>query len=212
MMASMARKIREKPYGKTELGDRLLAARVALRLSQQKLGDLAGMDRLDVLGIESGNPQKLSNEHGKLLAAAFKVPREILERYLDGEDSLDDFLLAHSGRRAPPGDLRAALVQQLSARTGVGVEILMALSKEDAGAMDEMTENLRRAVMGVVYLLGYPLETTIAAAKMLMVERGNIDIDAEEWFAAIRKKLPPRPPTGTFPASSEKIKSVPAIS
>lgn len=209
MIQRMPRK-RDKPYGNTEWGDRLWRLRNRLELSHQALGVLCGgADRLEMRKLEA-ETKTLTIEAIELLAGGLKVGRDLMESYLRGRGATLEEVLAHRGKSIPQPETHRALLKRIAGRVGVPLDEVVSLAGEESG-MDELTEIARRGVMGVVHVLGYPLETAIGIAREIFKERGDALQDAEEWFVAIKKKLPARAPSGTFPSSS-KIKAARKIS
>lgn len=197
----VSRPQRETPYGVTRLGDRLFAARrEILGCSQDVAAERAGMRRVHYLQIENGENSGDSVSRMQGIARAFGVGLEALLRYLHGEMSLKEFA-AQRGKAVPS---RGTLIS-LSDRIGLPVDVVVTLSGETCGEMDELKPNVRKAVMGLVHLLGYPIETVVKAATEALEGRGDMGLEPEALASIIRPKLPHRPPSGTHPSSS-KIK------
>jgi len=75
-----------------------------------------------------------------------------------------------------------------------------------AKEMRELPENLRKAALGAVHLLGYPLETATRAAKIARDNQpAGVVLDADTWFTMMRKILNDLGPpgSGSFPSYSE---------
>jgi len=195
---------REQPYGVTDAGDRLFRARKELLgISQQALADRAEVDRLYYRSWEAGTNSGDSIENARKIARAFGVSLVDLLGYLDGEITQPELEAIRQGRRSP----RAKDLRRLSERFGLPVNDLVSLAGEGGGVMDDLKPNVRKAVLGLVHLLGYPIETVCKAAEEAFAAKPpEDDAEPEELAAKIRRKLPPRPPSGTFPSSAPKIK------
>lgn len=195
---------RTVPYGKTDLGDRLFAFRKeVLNESQQVVADKAGVDREYYMAWESGTNSGDSIEGARNIAKAFGVPLPDLLSYLDGEITQPELEAVRRGRRTP----RARDLRRLSERFALPVNDLVELVGEGDGLLDGLKPNVRKAVLGLVHLLGYPIETVCeAAGRAFDAKAPEEDAEPEELAAKIRRKLPPRPPSGTHPSSAPKIK------
>jgi transcriptional regulator with XRE-family HTH domain len=192
------------PYGKTEIGDRLFAFRKdVLQESQQVVADRAGVDREYYMAWESGANSGDSIEGARNIAKAFGVSLSDLLSYLDGEITQSELQAVRRGKRAP----RARDLRRLSERFALPVNDLVELAGEGDGVLDGLKPNVRKAVLGLVHLLGYPIETVCeAASRAFEAKAPEEDAEPEELAAKIRRKLPPRPPSGTHPSSAPKIK------
>jgi len=195
---------RTEPYGKTETGDRLFAfRRDVLQQSQQTVADKAGVDREYYLAWESGSNSGDSIEGARKIAKAFGVSLSDLLSFLDGEITQPELEAVRQGKRAP----RARELRRLSERFALPVNDLVVLAGEGDAVLDELKPNVRKAVLGLVHLLGYPIETVCDAARKAFESKPpEEDAEPEELAAKIRRKLPPRPPSGTHPSSVPKIK------
>ncbi len=72
-----------------------------------------------------------------------------------------------------------------------------------AREMRELPEDLRRAVLGAVHLLGYPLEMATKAARIALDRQpAGVVLDADTWFASMRVILNSMGPpgSGSFPS------------
>jgi transcriptional regulator with XRE-family HTH domain len=191
------RKPREQPLGLSPSGDRLFFARRARGWSQQKLGDLAGIGRLQVLQLENGKNQGSAWDVRKRLADAFGVPEPIFSEYFDGTLPLEEF---EKARNQPPlvADLTVARVSRRASEMSLAPTVLQALLGEGAEGLNQLPEEVRRAVLGVVHVTGYPLEQTIAAAALALEKvPPNTKLSPEIWYGLIRDELPKRPSSGT---------------
>lgn len=195
---------RAKPYGKTLIGDRLFVFRKdTLQTTQQAIADAAGVDREYYMAWESGANSGDSIEGARKIAKAFGVQLSDLLGYLDGEITQLELASIRDGKRAP----RRRELLRLSERVGLSVSELVTLAGESGGAMDDFKPNVRKAVLGLVHLLGYPIETVTKAAELAFQDKPpEEDAEPEELAAKIRRKLPARPPSGTHPSSAPKIK------
>lgn len=195
---------RETPYGKTATGDRLFEfRRNVLKLSQDAVAEKAGLPRTYYLSWESGLNSGDSIEKARKIAKAFGVPLSDLLGYLDGQITQLELESIREGRRGP----RPRELAKLSQRVGLPIDDLVTLASDGGGVMDDLKPNVRKAVLGLVHLLGYPIETVCKAAnEALSAKPAEEDEEPEELAARIRRKLPPRPPSGTHPSSAPKIK------
>jgi len=196
---------RETPYGVTKAGDLLFQARMELLggISQEALADKADVGRLYYRSWEAGLNSGDSIENARKIAKAFGVSLVDLLSYLDGEITQLELEAIRSGKRSP----RAKDLRRLSERFGLPVNDLVTLAGEGGGVMDGFKPNVRQAVLGLVHLLGYPIETVcLAAEEAFGSKQPDLDTPPEELAVRIRGKLPPRPPSGTFPSSAPKIK------
>ncbi len=196
---------RDTPYGVTKAGDLLFQARKQLLgLSQEALAEKAGVSRLYYRSWEAGTNGGDSIENARKIARAFGVTLTDLLGYLDGEITQLELDAIRMGKRSP----RAKDLRRLSERFGLPVNDLVTLAGEGGGvAMDRFKPNVRQAVLGLVHLLGYPIEAVCRAAEEAFgPKQPEDDAEPEELAAKIRRKLPPRPPSGTFPSSAPKIK------
>lgn len=97
--------------------------------------------------------------------------------------------------------LEPTQLEKLARRLALSSELVTEIVAGAAGAeMDELSVELRRAVLGVVHVLGYPLETAIRAARALAKKHPGDDSPAV-WFERLRGELPQRPPSGTHPVA-----------
>jgi transcriptional regulator with XRE-family HTH domain len=195
---------RTEPYRKTALGDRLFAFRTeVLKESQQAVADKAGVDREYYMAWESGANSGDSIDGARKIAKGFGVSIVDLLGYLDGEITQPELEAIRMGRRSP----RAKDLRKLSERFALPVNDLVELAGEGEGVLDGLKPNVRKAVLGLVHLLGYPIETVCeAASRAFEAKAAEDDAEPEELAAKIRRKLPPRPPSGTHPSSAPKIK------
>lgn len=171
-------------------------------MSHNEFARLCGVERLRILQLE-GKTLKLSQRTVAMLADALKVDRATVDAYLTGGMPLEDFVLAYRGKVTQKTEDSGVLLKRVADRVGLPLETILTLVGEGAGGMSELSAIARRGVMSVVYMLGFPIETTTVAAKQVAAERGEFSDDAEEWVAAIRKKLPQKAPSGSYPSSSQ---------
>lgn len=81
-----------------KLGDRLKALRQAFGLTQEALAEAGGTTRVAINKLETGRNKGSTHGARKALAAAFVVPLEEMNAYLDGDLSLDDFISRRTSR------------------------------------------------------------------------------------------------------------------
>lgn len=202
MIPAMASKKADAPKGVSEWSDRLWFLRKRLGMSHDDFADLCGVKRLRILQLEK--TKKLAQNTIAMLAKALKVERATVDAYLTGALPLEDFVLVHKGKTTPETEDPRLLLRRFADRVGLKLETIVTLVGEGPEGMNKLSEVARRGVMSVVYMLGFPIETTVAAALEVMAVRGEFTDDAEEWVAAIRKRLPQKPPSGSFPSSSSQ--------
>lgn len=93
---------------------------------------------------------------------------------------------------------------KIAKRIGLADDVALILQGgNEAGmrAIESFPEEVRRAILGVVHVLGYPLESAQQAAREALAEYEGGNIPPEAWFSMIRAHLPKRPPSGTHPSS-----------
>ena len=172
--------------------ERLLTFGSALRKSREELAALAGVNPSTITrwlqykglgGINRVAVEKL--ETGLLL------PRGTLLATPD-----------QHGKTQPLASVADAAVAL--GLDGTVIEALLGGGKT-GDEMKDLGVDLRRAILGAVHLLGYPLESAIPAARKAHAKNPTAELSAESWLAAMREFLPQRPASGTFPSSS-KIK------
>jgi transcriptional regulator with XRE-family HTH domain len=89
------------PYGLSDRGDRLFAARKALGFSQEVFAERCDTSRLMVMGLEKkGATESTSVGTYMRLAAGFSVDVETLERYLSGKLLTEEFVAISAARTA----------------------------------------------------------------------------------------------------------------
>ena len=205
-------KIRTQPHGVTALGDRLRILRTELGWDQPGLARRAELkNREQISNLETGRTKNLTAKTGPALARAFGVGRDTLERYLVHGGPLEELLLARqSGQSTRPPETHMALLARMAARSGIIPEPLLGLLGDTGVKMSELPENVRRAVMGLVYLLGCSLETAVATTEEVLAEnRHNASTPSEELYTAISRRVPNHKTSGTFvkTPSTAEIKS-----
>lgn len=85
---------------------------------------------------------------------------------------------------------------------GFDASVRRGLLDGSAKQMIEFGENLRRAVLGVVHMFGYPLEVAIPAAREVAAkQQAGADMSPESWAVLIRERIKDKPGSGTFPSS-----------
>lgn len=82
-----------------DVAQRVRELRKARGLTQEQLAVAGGLERVEVVQIESGKNQAGSSRIGRALAKGARVGLEDLFKYLDGEIGLDDLLRAPSTPR-----------------------------------------------------------------------------------------------------------------
>lgn len=92
-------------------------------------------------------------------------------------------------------------MQRLFRRLALATELLQLVPQEGelGQAMDGLTDEVRRAVLGVMHVLGYPLEEALKMAHRAMNKHPQADFSPETWFTLIRSEFHGRPPSGTLP-------------
>lgn len=97
--------------------------------------------------------------------------------------------------------------QPLQRLIRLGVDKSMVIRTDDMWARVEETmagfpEDLRQAVLGVVHVLGHPIDSVLPIAKAVLAANPEADWAPEMWFGAIRStgQLPARPRSGLRPA------------
>lgn len=203
MISHVARKLEFTHYPEaSEQAVRLQRARLKLGLSQGSFADRAGLDRVHYMGFEkSSKPIGGRQETWTKLAKGHGVSTERLGEFLAGKVPLEQFH-ATGGDGKPTGDGNDGRLRNDLVALGVDGGII-----EAAGATERLGKKLkslpleiRRAVLGVVHVLGYPLEQAIPAARRALAKHGKTKFDAEEWFMLIRKQLDHKPGSGTLRA------------
>jgi transcriptional regulator with XRE-family HTH domain len=95
----------------TAMQDRVRLLRVALRMTQEELGQASGLARVEVNRLESGANQGLMVRIQKGLARAVGVTLDEMNAYLEGDLSLDGLFARRCSKEADPLPERAAAVQ-----------------------------------------------------------------------------------------------------
>lgn len=165
-----------------ELGNQRGVGRVAL-------AKMAGVHQSTVTRWLQGQGLKgVAAKHLAALEAGLNVP--------------SGTLAARNGGAAAPA---TAATTEAARRLGLDATVIAALIETARGrGLDDLSEELRRAILGVVHLLGYPLEiATVAARRAKQSLPRGANLTAEAWFALVRSKLPPKPASGTFPSTVE---------
>lgn len=110
-----------------------------------------------------------------------------------------------------PGELGKKVTPQavLDAATAIGLDptVVDHLAGKTVPEVAELTEDVRRAVLGVVHILGYSLEVAAKAGRQAQKENPGLKATPSAWIEFMRpilEKMGP-PGSGTFP-SSGKIK------
>jgi len=227
---------REKPYGATEFGDRLFAARRRMGWSQEELGKRSGLGRVVVLDIEKGGNQGSSWKTRERLAQGFGVAVPDLVLYLEGKSDLDAFVgvvnavtksdSSHDRRHAVPHELQQvrerAKLESIGNRLFVAKSVIVLLTDEaaraaveDGMAMEPMLpEKVVSAAWGVTHVLDCPFETCLGVARDLYERLGperDTDVCNAKWFLdqivdALKTRGTPNKGSGTYP-SSGKLKA-----
>jgi transcriptional regulator with XRE-family HTH domain len=150
------------------------------------------------------------------------VDSSTVSRWLSRKVSPDAVSLARLelGLKLPAGTLTADPTQlgnTASPTSVVDSALLLGLDQTvvdalfgGAGAkeMRELPENLRKAVLGAVHLLGYPLETATRAARMARDKQpAGIVLAADTWFTEMRAILATLGPpgSGSFPSYGQVV-------
>lgn len=113
--------------------------------------------------------------------------------------------------RNPSGKAADVLaVTDMAMRLGLDKSIIAELSGGGpmVNEMQGFGDNLKRAVLGAVHLLGYPLEAAVPAAKRALAKVGKgATLTAEGWLSEMRPFLSEfgSPGSGTYP--SDKFKT-----
>jgi hypothetical protein len=110
-----------------------------------------------------------------------------------------------------PGELGKKVTPQavLDAAEAVGLDptVIDHLAGKTVSEVAELTDDVKRAVLGVVHILGYSLEMAAKAGRQAQKEHPGLEASPSAWIEFMRPilaKLGP-PGSGTFP-SSGKIK------
>jgi transcriptional regulator with XRE-family HTH domain len=159
----------------------------ARKLGRQEIGELAGVGASTVSRWLS---RKVSPDAASLarLELGLKLP--------NGTLTADPTQLGNTA--SPTSVVDSALL------LGLDQTVVDALfGGPGAREMRELTENLKKAVLGAVHLLGYPLETATAAARMARDKQpAGVELSADTWFNEMRAifALLGPPGSGSFPA------------
>lgn len=215
-IGNVSRKTADKPRGKSDLALRVYFARKALEekrgtpISQQRLADAGGINRLLVQNIEADRGKATGKVAREGLARAFGVPIERLSAYLSGaygkptRDAARHFVdgLAPPGeQRVPtPGVAAAARILELPA------DLLVACldspgEVRDKMRFDTMPEPARRAAWAVMHVVGCTIEEAFRAAWEAVADASHPEgLEAQDWFGRIKDRVRPRPTSGTRPS------------
>lgn len=87
-------------------GKRLLALRIQAKVTKAELSRLAGIERSEVTRLETGANAARTQRMQDALARAYRVSRDDLARYLDGDADLVELLAAQTGHEALETALR----------------------------------------------------------------------------------------------------------
>jgi len=113
--------------------------------------------------------------------------------------------------RNPSGKAADVLaVTDMAMRLGLDKSIIAELSGGGpmVNEMQGFGDNLKRAVLGAVHLLGYPLEVAVPAAKRALLKVGKgATLTAEGWLSEMRPFLIEigNPGSGTYPSDKFKL-------
>lgn len=72
-----------------DTAERVRALRKALGLTQEKLGSLVGLDRIEVLKVEKGKRKLTGHDVRVRFAQGIGVPTPVLDSYLGGDLAVD---------------------------------------------------------------------------------------------------------------------------
>lgn len=98
---------------KTELAQRVIALRKRVELTQDRLAELAGLDRVDVNKVENGSNDATTVRVRDGLARAFGASRDDMADYIEGRIDLAEFVDRVEKRKTGP---RAIAASAASAR------------------------------------------------------------------------------------------------
>lgn len=121
---------------------KLKLLRKGLRLTQQKLADRAGLERVEIVNLESGRNQATAVRILKGLARGLGLSLQETADFLDGFLPVEDALAKIQGRQRDddPGVRRAAAAQ-LARADGVDDAAIQAVIEEPLTA-DRMTRSI----------------------------------------------------------------------
>lgn len=190
----------EKPASKPEglpdgvwlFPEKLAALATVKEVGRQEIAKLAG--------VTAGTVSRWLHWQG---LGAIKAPA--ICRLEEALDVPTGTLLGRPGERRNGGDV----VALIAAAAVLGLDLTVAAELTGGGAMalemKDFGNELKRAVLGAVHLLGHPLEVAVPAAHKALKKTGPAGdtLNAEAWLGAMREFLPPRPASGTFPSSGK---------
>lgn len=167
------------------------------------LGLQHGKTREEIAAMAGRNPSALT--HWFRYEGLMKLGVDAIVGIEKGFGLLPGTLLAN---RPISGNVRdATRVADTGLALGLDESVVRAMLDGSGETMTvEFGEELKRAVLGAVHVLGYSLEDAVAAARVAASRIGaRTPLTAESWLGELRAHLPKKPGSGTFP-SSGKIK------
>lgn len=225
ILLHVPRKTADRPPGKSVTGDRVYYARKALEakrkepISQEKLAEAGGLDRVQVLTIEAGRNKASGSKAREGLAKAFGVSMEHLTAYLAGAYGKPGAAAArHFVEGLPPPGGTSPGTPKLSDladffRLPLDIVIAFQASPGETKSkmrFDELPEPARRAAWAVVHAEECTIEAAFRTAYAVFVDEEFPDaLQTDDWFRRIQTRVKnARPGSGTRPSErSLKISS-----
>lgn len=177
-----------------EIPQRLVSLEEELGLTQATIAKAAGVTQGQVAKwLRYQGIAGIAAIHLLRFEKTMGLPSGWLTRPLTGTEPTASFAFAQ---------LKARLIR-------LGIDRSLILTDDGRSAhlevvMRAFPDEARRAVMGVVHVLGYPLDQVVPVAESVVAAHKGERKSAEEWFVAIRRELPDRPKSGTHLAVKQQ--------
>lgn len=180
-------------------------------VSQQRLAEDGGLDRLVVQAIESGRSKGSGSQAREGLARAFGVSVENLSAYLAGEyGPVGDVAARHFVRGAPPPSGHQTRLERLRGLadllllpvTAVVAFLDSSAETRERMRIDELPEAARRAAWAVVHIEGCTIEAAFRCAHAAVMDEYHPEaLTADDWFRRVQTRVQEaRPSSGTRPS------------